>query len=116
MQQNLLFSTSGTEKTLKRQKTVSINLKIRNPNNELNDIRFEYEPSKDTTDGIADELLANGLVVDKDAQIISKSMQQLIENPAPNKRIKFRLSRRFGSEEFPDEANLYGFAELSLSN
>ena len=53
------------------QKTLSIVLRMRNTRRELNDIRFEYQPSKDTTEGIANELLTNGLIAGNDVQIMS---------------------------------------------
>ena len=98
------------------QKTLSIVLRMRNPKKELNDIRFEYQPSKDTTEGIAAELLTNGLIANNDVQIMSSSMQQLIENPPPNRVITFRVSTGFSPEDNPDEKNLLGFAQLSLAN
>ena len=98
------------------QKTLSIVLRMRNPRRELNDIRFEYQPTKDTTDGIANELLTNGLITGIDVQIMSNSMLQLIENPPPNRVITFRVSTGFGPEDSPDEKNLLGYAQLSLAN
>jgi len=98
------------------QKTLSIVLRMRNPRRELNDIRFEYQPTKDTTDGIANELLTNGLIAGNDVQIMSNSMSQLIENPPPNRVITFRVSTGFGTDDSPDEKNLLGYAQLSLAN
>ena len=89
---------------------------MRNPRRELNDIRFEYQPSKDTTDGIANELLTNGLIAANDVQIMANSMLQLINNPPTSKVITFRVSTGFSSEDSPDEKNLLGFAQLSLGN
>lgn len=98
------------------QKTISIVLRMRNPRRELNDIRFEYQPTKDTTDGIANELLTNGLIAGNDVQIMTNSMSQLIEKPPPNRVITFRVSTGFGPDDSPDEKNLLGYAQLSLAN
>ena len=98
------------------QKTLSIVLRMRNPRRELNDIRFEYQPTKDTTDGIANELLTNGLIAGNDVQIMSNSMSQLIENPPPNRVITFRVSTGFGTDDSPDEKNLLGYAQLKVEN
>ena len=98
------------------QRTLSIVLRMRNPRRELNDIRFEYQPTKDTTDGIANELLSNGLIAQNDVQIMSNSMLQLVENPPPSRVITFRVSTGFAAEDSPDERNLLGYAQLSLGN
>merc|ERR1719273_729054 len=94
------------------QRTLSIVLRMRNPRGELNDIRFEYRAMNDTTDGIANELLTNGLIAADDVHIMSSSMLKLIENPPPNKVITFRVSTGLSAETAgePDERNLLGFA------
>ena len=95
---------------------LSVVLRMRNPRRELNDIRFEYQPHKDTTEGIANELLSNGLINSSDVPIMANSMKQLIENPPPSRVITFRVSTGFTPEELPDERSLLGFAQLSLAN
>jgi len=94
---------------------LSVVLRMRNPRRELNDIRFEYQPFKDTTEGIADELLNNGLITRSDVTVMASSMRQLIENPPPTRVITFRVSTGFNADEVPDERSLLGFAQLSLA-
>ena len=89
---------------------------MRNPRRELNDIRFEYQPTKDTTDGIANELLTNGLISGIDVPIISNNMSHLIENPLTNRVITFRVSTGFEPDDSPDEKNLLGYAQLKVEN
>ncbi len=87
---------------------------MRNPKRELNDIRFEYQPNKDTADGIASELLATGLISQEDLAPMSNNLKQLVTDPPPAKVMTFRVSTGFGVSDVPDEKNLLGFAQLSL--
>lgn len=89
---------------------------MRNPKRELNDIRFEYQPSKDTASGIAEELLHTGLINPDDLQPMASNLDQIVNNPPPNKVLTFRVSTGFSSNEEPDEKNLLGFAQLSLTD
>ena len=107
---------SQAQAVLNNQKTLSIVLRIRNPIKELNDIRFEYQLTKDTTDGIANELLTNGLISGIDVPIISNNMSHLIENPLTNRVITFRVSTGFEPDDSPDEKNLLGYAQLKVEN
>jgi len=87
---------------------------MRNPRRELNDIRFEYQPSKDTAEGIAGELLATGLITKEDLSTISGNLNQLVTAPPPSRVLTFRVTTGYNVEESPDEKNLSGFAQLSL--
>ena len=89
---------------------------MRNPRRELNDIRFEYQPSKDTAEGIAQELLGTGLITPEDVGPMSTNHTQIINNPPPNRVITFRVQTGFNDGDILDEANLNGFAQLSLTD
>lgn len=58
---------------------------------ELNDIRFEYLPGKDSAEGIASELVGAGLVDSKDMNVITGNLQTLIEKRDQMKNITFAL-------------------------
>lgn len=98
---------------------LSVVLRMRNPTGELNDIRFEYQPSKDTTEGIANELLYNKLINPSDVKIMADSMRQLIENTPLSRVITFRVSTGFNPDtktpEAEREKSLEGYAQLSLA-
>ena len=98
------------------QRTLNIVLRMRNPRRELNDIRFEYQPSKDTAEGIAQELLGTGLIAPDDVGPMSTNLTQIINNPPPNRVITFRVQTGFSDGDILDEANLNGFAQLSLTD
>lgn len=91
-------------------------LRMRNPKRELNDIRFEYKPSSDTPHGIASELLATGLIAQADLEPMSNNLLQLVSNPPPNKVLTFKVTTGYNTDEAPDEKNLLGFAQLSLTD
>lgn len=98
------------------QRTLNIVLRMRNPRRELNDIRFEYKPTIDTAEGIAQELLGTGLISPDDVAPMSNNLSQIINNPPPNKVITFRVRTGFNDGDNLDEANLNGFAQLSLTD
>jgi len=98
------------------QRTLNIVLRMRNPRKELNDIRFEYQPTKDTADGIAQELLGTGLITAEDVGPMSTNLNLIINKPPPNKVITFRVKTGFADADVLDEANLNGFAQLSLTD
>ncbi len=89
---------------------------MRNPRRELNDIRFEFKPPADTADGIANELLATGLITNEDLAPMSANLRLLVENPPPSRVVTFRVQTGFSSSDQPDERNLVGFAQLSLTD
>jgi len=95
---------------------LSVVLRMRNPSGELNDVRFEYQPAKDTTEGIAKELMEHGLINQNDVAVMAASMRQLIENPPDPPVITFRVSTGFKPDAAPDAKSLLGYAQLSLVN
>jgi len=105
-----------TEEVEVNQRTLNIVLRMRNPRKELNDIRFEYQPTKDTADGIAQELLGTGLITAEDVGPMSTNLNLIINKPPPNKVITFRVKTGFADADVLDEANLNGFAQLSLTD
>ena len=90
---------------------------MRNPRKELNDIRFEYQPTKDTAEGIAHELLGTGLISEDDVGPMSANLQMIVSKPPPNKVITFRVKTGFAEDaDVLDEQNLTGYAQLSLTD
>lgn len=97
------------------QRTINLVLRMRNTRRELNDIRFEFQPNKDSAEGIANELLTAGLIVGDDLVSMSANLDKLIANPPPSKNLTFRISAGINASETPDEKALLGFAQLSIT-
>lgn len=93
---------------------VNLVLRMRNANRELNDIRFEFVVGKDTTEGIATELVGAGLVDPNDMKIMASNLQHLIEQRSTLKTVTFQLFNSGG--EVPDEKSLIGFAQISITD
>ncbi|XP_049882574.1 serine/threonine-protein kinase OSR1-like [Pectinophora gossypiella] len=104
---------------------INLVLRMRNSRKELNDIRFEFAPGKDSADGIATELVGAGLVDARDAGVIARELQRLVDahlfpstppaGPAPEaaRSVTFRLESADPAEP-ADERGLIGHAQISI--
>ena len=62
------------------QDKINFVLRMRNSRKALNDIKFEFLINVDSAEGIAGELVHDGLVSNKDLDIVASSLKILIEN------------------------------------
>ncbi|XP_044731357.1 serine/threonine-protein kinase OSR1-like [Chrysoperla carnea] len=113
------IESSGSESDLQVHTSneappVNLVLRMRNSKRELNDIRFEFAVGKDSSEGIASELVGAGLVDGKDIIAIATHLQKLIDSQGALKVVTFPLNS--GSQnEVPDDKALIGFAQISIS-
>ncbi|CAG9558707.1 unnamed protein product [Danaus chrysippus] len=95
---------------------VNLVLRLRNSRRELNDIRFEFITGKDTSEGIAGELVGAGLVDPLDSVPISTNLAKLLaqrNTPTPVNTVTFHLNSTPANEQF-DDKTLVGFAQISI--
>jgi serine/threonine-protein kinase OSR1/STK39 len=61
----------------------------------LNDIRFDFALGKDSSEGIASELVSASLVDGRDMVVIAANLQKLIDSAGTSKHITFPLVSSF---------------------
>jgi len=89
--------------------------RMRNEKRELNDIKFEFLPDRDSPDGIAGELVGAGLVHPKDQLAVSQNMEVLLEDPFYHRVVTFQLPSGCLENETVSDAHLIGYAQLTVT-
>ncbi|KAK3875960.1 hypothetical protein Pcinc_019201 [Petrolisthes cinctipes] len=95
---------------------INLVLRVRNQKRELNDIRFEFLVGRDTSEGVASELVAAGLVDGRDLVVIAANLDKITQHPDLGQNLTFRLNSEMEGTEAPDDKALVGFAQLTIAD
>lgn len=95
---------------------VNLVLRMRNQKRELHDIRFEFAVGKDSSEGIASELVEAGLVDGRDTVVMAANLQRLIDTRSQIKTVTFQLCSGVAPGEVADEKALVGYAAISITD
>jgi len=103
------------EQTSESTSTTPIHLvlRMRDEKRELQDIKFDFLPNKDTVDEISHELVNAKLIDAIDMIAVSANLNKLLQNHSLSP-ITFSLKSGVSQNEMPDEKTLIGFAQLSI--
>lgn len=98
------------------QINLDLTLRLRNAKKELNDIRFDFTPGKDTPEGVAQELVSAGLISGQDLVVVAANLKKVIDDPPSSKSMMFPLKSSSNSNEVVDDKTLIGFAQLTINS
>lgn len=90
-------------------------LRMRDEKRELQDIKFDFLPNKDTVDEISHELVNAKLIDAIDMIVVSSNLTKLLQNHSLSP-VTFSLKSGVGQNEMSDEKTLIGFAQLSIGS
>jgi len=98
------------------QVNLDLTLRLRNAKKELNDIRFDFTPGKDTPEGVAQELVSAGLISGQDLVVVAANLRKVIDDPPSSKSMMFPLKSSSSLNEPTDDRTLIGFAQLTINS
>jgi serine/threonine-protein kinase OSR1/STK39 len=95
---------------------IDLTLRLRNAEQELRDIRFEFNPLQDTVEGVSQELMSAGLIDGKDLLLVGANLNKMISNAPKNNQLTFALKSQSDVSDRADEKSLVGYASLTLNS